>query len=358
MSHKHYPSHPAELAEQDAFRAARRDGLYSTDSVAILQLSRYSSPLSVYLDKVEPIPPAEPASLQAWLGWRLEDTVAQLYAERYGGATPKRMDATYSHLALPFVKTHLDYARLQEGVLVEAKTRTQRSPAWGPDGSSKVPPDVWVQVQHELMVMASIHPKVTLARIPVLFGLHTFNVFEVEADPIFHEKLLAELERFWHEHVVAQVPPEPIAMPVDIAWSKRHPLTDQSLPQATPEMEQLMKRVRLAKLAVSQAEQVRDALDAQVRELIGERAGLVGLFGEVTYRPTSGRVDWKLLSGTYLKGVQDLGTLVEMVAKAGLEPRVALERLDLIRAQAQNALGLYTKPGERRLNYTWNEGEH
>lgn len=347
--HPYYPSHPRELAEQDAFRAARRDGLYSTDSPAILQLSRWGSPLSVYLDKTEPIPPAEPASLQAWLGWRLEDSLAQLYAERYG-RRPKRMRATYSHLVVPFVKTHLDYADLAQGILIEGKTRTQRSPAWGPDGSTKVPPDVWVQVQHELMVLATIHPKVRLARIPVLFGLHTFHCYEVEADPIFQAKLLAELERFWHEHVEARVPPEPIAMPVDIQWSKRHPLTDESLRQATPEMEAILRRRRMAQLAVSQAEAARDALDAQVRELIGTSAGLVGLFGEVTYKPTRGSTDWKLLAGTYLKAYQRLDAWL-----ADLTEGTGDDELDLIRAQVQNAPALYTKPGTRRLDYSWKE---
>ena len=50
--HPFYPSHPQTLADQDVFRAARQDGLYSTDAVAILLFSKYASPLSVYLEKV------------------------------------------------------------------------------------------------------------------------------------------------------------------------------------------------------------------------------------------------------------------------------------------------------------------
>lgn len=336
MSHERYPSHPDELADQDVFRAARRDGLYSTDSAAILQLSSWGTPLSVYLDKVEPLVPSEPASLQAWLGWRLESSLAELYAERYGADTPMAMPGTYTHAQVPFVKTHLDYA--DGAILVECKTRSIRSRAWGPDGSAQVPVDVWVQVQHELMVTGF-----DLARIPVLFGLWGFHVYEVPADPVFQGKLLAELDRFWREHVLAKKPPELTAFPRDVAWSKRHELKDDTVASATPEQEQLFSRVRMARLAVSQAEKARDALDAQVRELIGEQAGIMGAFGQVTWRPGGPRTDWKLLAGTLRKAVDKL------------VPWAPTAEADPILDQLQVAKGLYTTPGSRRLDYRFNE---
>lgn len=357
--HAHYPSHPLELAGHDAFKEARRDGLYSTDSVAILQLSRFSSPLSVYREKVEPLEPGEVSSLQAWLGWRLESSLAQLYAERYG-VLPRRESGTWTHPELPFIKTHLDFStgsRVRGNwVLVEAKTRTMRSGAWGPDGGTKVPADVWVQCQHELMVTGA-----GLVRVAVLFGLHTFAVFEVWPDQLFQEKLTLELDRFWREHVLAGVPPELTAAAVDVSYSKRHQLTDESLRQVTPAQEQLFTRRRLAGIAVSQAKAAQEALDAQVRELIGERLGLVGTFGQVTYKPTKGETDWKLLAGTYLKAAQELAQLLELTVatyQAGDVPPMvdAMKRLELIRQQLDAAPGLYTKPGSRRLAWTWSEG--
>jgi len=338
QEHAYYPSHPETLAEQDAFRAARRDGLYSTDSVAILQLSRYGSPLSVYLDKTEPVEPATPVSLQAWLGWRLEDSLAQLYAERYGVDTPVRMAATYTHPTIPFIKTHLDHA--DGAIILEGKTRTQKSPSWGPDGSGKVPPDTWVQSQHELLAC----PQMAMVRVPVLFGLHTFHVYEVPRHPEFIDRLEHELVRFWTDHVLPRVPPALTAVPRDQAYSKRHAMTDPSLDQATPEMEALFRRVRMARLAVTQAEDARDALDTQVRELIGTKAGIQGLFGRVTYRPTKGRTAWELVAGTYRKAVD------------ALVPWVPTKEADPIIIQVDAAPDLYTKPGSRTLRYDFAEG--
>lgn len=352
MDHPHYPSHPAELAEQDAFRASRRDGLYATDSAGILQLSRYATPLSVYLDKVEPLPPATPASLQAWLGWRLEDSLAQLYAERHG-KHPRRMRATYGHPLVPFVKTHLDYASLADGILVEGKTRSYKSDEWGDDGTGKIPPETWVQCQHELMVMSAIHPHVNLVRIPVLFGFRTFHVYEVEADLAFQGRLMVELERFWRDHVLAKVPPEPTAHYRDQAWSRRHQQTSDSLAQVTPTQEQLLKRVRMAHLAVSQAEDAKAALDAQVREMIGERAGLMGTFGQVTYKQSKGETDWKLLAGTYRKAIDALVPLAEAYVTGPGGTLDELNALATVRQQVDAAPSLYSKPGTRRMRYTW-----
>lgn len=353
--HPHYPSHPDELAEQDAFKAARRDGLYSTDSAAILQLSRYGTPRSVYLDKTQPIPPSTPASLQAWLGWRLEDSLAQLYAERYGVPAPMRMPLTYTHMEphLPFIKTHLDYVDMggADGggnVLVECKTRTWMT-GWGEDGTGKVPPDVWVQCQHEMMVTGA-----RLCRIAVLFGLHTFRVYELPADPTFQERLTQELERFWHEHVVAGVMPELTGLPIDQALVRNKPMTEDALASITADQERVLKRARMAALAVSQAKVAKDAADAQVIEMIGNRAGLMGRFGSVTYRPTKGTTSWELLAGTAMRGARKLLEVLHGIKEDSPE---MWEVVDLVTQQLDAAPTLYTKPGTRTLRYSWAEGD-
>lgn len=340
--HPFHPSHWLTLADQDAFRAARQDGLYSTDSVAILQLSKYGSPLSVYLDKVEPLAPSTPVSLQAWLGWRLEDTLAQLYAERYGVDTPMRMSGTYTHPTLEFIKTHLDYA--DGAIIVEGKTRTRMSQDWGEDGSGKVPPDVWVQCQHELLAC----PLMERVRIPVLFGLHTFHVYEVARHPEFQAGLMVTLDDFWHDHVLAKVPPVLTAMPWDVTYSKRHEMLEPALEQATPEMEPLFQRAREAYAAARLAKAGTDAVNAQVRELIGTKAGIQGLFGKVTYKPpANGETDWKLLAATYRKAIEAL------VAWAGRP--MPVDELDLINDQVEQAKGLYTKPGSRTIRWAFTD---
>lgn len=358
QEHAYYPSHPETLAEQDVFRAARQDGLYATDSVAILQLSRYASPLSVYRDKTEPLAPSEPVSLQAWLGWRLEDSLAQLYAERYGVDTPMRMGSTYTHPVHPFIKTHLDYvdgpsvaittdppATALGGVLLECKTRYMKGADWGDDGSGKVPPDVWVQCQHEMLATG-----LDLVRIPVLFGLATFHVYEVERHQAFLEGLERTLVAFWNDHVLARVPPELTGVPWDLRHARRHQMEVPSLAQATPEMEPLFRRARMAALAVSQAKKAKDAVDAQVIDLIGTQAGIQGLFGAVTYKAPKGTTSWEQLSKVYRKAVDALVGLLD-------RPGFPAEELDLIKAQVDAAPGLYTKPGTRTLRYTWSDDE-
>jgi hypothetical protein len=117
-------------------------------------------------------------------------------------------------------------------------------------------------------------------------------------------------------------------------------------------MEALFQRVRMARLAGTQAEDARDALDTQVRELIGTKAGILGMFGKVTYRPSSGRTDWKLLAGTYRKAADRLAALL----RAGAVDEDVLDALASIQDQVEAAQGLYTKPGSRTLRYDFAEG--
>jgi len=337
-----YPSHPDLLADQAAFLTLRQDGLYSTDSPAILGLSRYGSPRSVYLDKVEP-PLVEVPNLQAWLGWQLEDAVAALWAERMGAEMPtKTGTATWEHPTITWLRTHLDYVT-REGVLVEAKTRQRRGDAWGEDGTGKIPPDIWVQVQHQMAAAQT-----DLCYVCVLFGLgHAFHVYPIARDDVFLGHLIPRLEDFWVNNVQARVPPDLMAVPRDIAYSKRHAMEPgATLAQATPEQEALFRRVRMAALAVSQAEAAKEALDAQVRELIGTRAGLMGMFGEVTYKPTKGRTSWELVAGTYHKAVDALRGMVSRTPE-----------VETIESQVELAEGLYTKPGSRTLRYSWSNAE-
>lgn len=336
--HPHHPSHPGTLADQLSFREARRDGIYSTDTPAILGLSRWGTPLSVYRDKTEPVPEPGPVSLQAWLGWRLESSLALLYEERYG-VDVVAAPLTYSHPELPWLKTHLDYRELATGIIVECKTRDHFSSEWGEDGSSKVPVDIWVQCQHEMLVTAAEH-----CRVAVLFGLRSFRVYELPRDDGFLGPLVPRLSSFWDD-VQAGRPPAITGHHVDTAWAKRHRQVSQSLRQATPEQERLMERRRLAGIVVSQAKAAQEELDNQLRELIKGHAGLQSRFGKVTWTTSKGRVDWERTAGD-LQAIAN--ELLDMAAPGDDPDRVA--RLAHIQSYLPLVRDLHTGEGTRSLN--------
>jgi len=321
-----YPSHPDVLARWDEFRALRRDGLYATDSPAILGLSKWGTPFSVWAEKVDGPSPASPMSLQAFLGLELEGSLAMLYRERYPDRDPVPFGTTFTMTGHPLIKSHLDYIVSPE-LLLECKTRGRKTDDWGPDGSGVVPADIWVQCQHEMAAHGSLQVDVA-----ALFGLYTFHVYHVPRDQEFLGVLIPKLEAFWADHVIPRIPPALSAHPADTEWSKRWEQTEPGLRNATPEQEELFQRYAMARHNARQAAVALEGVENLVRELIGPSEGIQGAFGTVTYRTSkpSEKVGWKEIAGVYRKMLEELKT-----------PDVQLDAVRSIYSTIQ--------PGSRRL---------
>ena len=207
MTEPNYPSHPSVLELWRGFNEERRDGLYSTDSPAILGLSKWGTPRSVYLEKVEPAELGSPMSMQAFLGLQLETALATMWHERYPEAdTPVRREGTFVHPVHDFIRTHIDFTVDIDGqrVLLECKTRTRKSIEWGADGTSKVPVDIWVQCQHEMLVTG-----LKYAYLVTLFGSPGFHMdyVRVNLQDALADVIIDQEKAFWHDHVVPRVPP-------------------------------------------------------------------------------------------------------------------------------------------------------
>lgn len=340
-----YPSSPLTVEGQRAFLLSRQDGIYSTDSPGILGLSRFASPRSVYLDKVEP-PDVRPTSLKQWLGWQLEPVLAALYQERYGSEPPIRDHRTHTHQDIPWLKTHLDFRvewDLDPGVdiLVECKTRDHLTADWGEDGTAKVPVEVWVQCQHQMLVT-----RAPICRVVVMFGLRTFRCYELAADPGFHAALVPRLQTFWEGHVLARKEPELTGASWDVAYAKREP-QDKALGRraSTPGQAALFEEYRAVRAAQKPLKRQQDALEARIKELIGKHQGIEGPWGYIDYNTGSPRTSWKDLAGVYEQAAQQL---LDLAAPGDDPDAVAL--LAHIQGLLPVARSLYTTPGERRLN--------
>lgn len=348
------PSHPDVLELWRGFNEERRDGLYSTDSPAILGLSRWGTPRSVYLEKVEPAELGSPMSMQAFLGLELEDALAAMWHERYPEAeTPKRVTQTFWHPVDQWIRTHLDFISSADGVtfLLECKTRQKRTSEWGEDGSSKVPVDIWVQVQHQMLVMG-----VQLTYVCVLFGLHTFQVHPIERDETFLSALVPKLSSFWQDNVLAGVEPPLTSHRWDSAYVQRLEQEVKGFRSATPEVEKLLRDLKAARLNVKQAKAAEVLAGNQLREFIGNAEGVRGVAGEVSWRKSkdSVKTEWKAVADTYASMVR---ALLEL-ANPGDDPE-AVALLATIQTQLPLVPDLYTRlePGSRRFLPTFPDEE-
>lgn len=307
-------------AALETFHEQRRAGIGATDTPKILGLSRWGTALTVYEDKLGLRPPSE-SSLPAWLGKRMQNVVGELYT----GATGRRLRAVsdlqhFQHKQFPWIVCHLDFRVWGEpSVLVEAKTRSYEH-GYGEEGTPEVPPEDWVQCQHEMLVTGA--KRTDLA---VLFGHHRFAVFPIERDEAFLEALIPTLSEFWYEHVLAGVPPAPSGHPADTeAIRDRFPEHGEEVLQASPEQEPLFKELALARQNRLQAERREDELANRIKQLIGEASGIRGAFGEVTWRRAKDGtfVAWEQVAEAYRRILNETGAHIDYEAIEGLYTNV------------------------------------
>jgi putative phage-type endonuclease len=295
---------PESLDQQQELRERQLTGLGSTDTPKILGISRYGTPLTVWSSKVERST-SEGTSLPAWLGLQLQSTVAELYRVATGHRV-RAANRHYRHKQDEWLVCHLDY-RLHgdPNTIVECKTRAYMR-GWGEDGSTQIPPDVWAQVQHQMLVTGA-----TLTHVAVLFGHHTFRVYPIPRDDLFLTALRESLRAFWHDHVLTGVPPEPTGSSADARYlGKAHPQDDGDMLTATPSQALLVKTLAEAMQEFRVRERLVSEAENKIKAALGEHEGFYSPYGSVKWKTTKERnyTDWEAAAN-------EAGVLLEIVQK-------------------------------------------
>lgn len=330
------------LDEYQGFLDSRRQGIGATDAAAILNASPWATPFDVYSSKVEEQEATEP-SLPMWLGLQIQSTVAALYSKRTG-IRLRAVRKQKVHPQFDWMRCHLDYAELGNPKhLVECKT-TSNWDEWGPQGSQKIPPHYWIQVQHEMAVTGA-----ESCTIATLFGLRDFRWYEVARDDEFITRLIAAEEEFWSLHVVPRNPPPIDGSPAARRYLRRqHPADNGMVRPATPEQELLANRYRIARHNAAQAAEALAVVENQMIEVVGGDAGLKGSDFQFTYKKDGkGKVSWKGVAGFQERLLEEVPQVVlaEPFRRAGF----AEMSLPTVLKAAES---LYTGEPARRVGWS------
>lgn len=184
----------------------RSDKIGASDCAPALGLSKWKSPLALYLEKRgELVPDPVEGDAIEW-GVRLEPVVRQKYAE-VTGRTVRLPTATIAHTEYPWMICHPDGVT-DDGRVYEGKTAAFMD-GWGEPGSADVPQEYYLQVQHEMIVLSSVIEKpIAVADLAVLFAGRTFRLYEIPADLEVQEMILAG-EAAFMDRLKAGTPPAP-----------------------------------------------------------------------------------------------------------------------------------------------------
>ena len=257
--------------ERSDWLAWRREGIGASDAAAILGLSPWASPMTVWLDKTGQLPDREPSEAMAW-GSILEGIIADEFERRTGLIVASRQLAV-THPEHEWMRATLDgmvYARPGGQALGVLETKnTSRARDW----ESGPPPHVVSQVQHQLAVSGL--PKAWVA---VLIGGNELRWWEVARDERTITDLIDAEARFW-VRVLDRTPPsvdgsEVTAAAIRAAFSEPVENSSTDLPAHAVEIAAEYHLAAAAEKVAAQRKQ--EAANALTSMLAEAQVGFVG----------------------------------------------------------------------------------
>ena len=175
----------------------RRKGIGGSDASSIIGLNPWSSPYTVWADKLGKLPEKEDSEAMR-LGRDLEYYVAERFTEATGKKV-RRENAILYNSDYPFAHANVDRMVVGEDAGLECKTTSVLNLKRFKNGM--YPDNYYVQCVHYMMVTGC--KKWYLA---VLVLGKEFKYFEIERDEAEIEALAKSEEAFW-EYVKTQTPP-------------------------------------------------------------------------------------------------------------------------------------------------------
>ncbi len=279
---------PDEVREQ--WLAERKKGIGGSDAAGVLGLSKYSTPLTVWMEKTGRSVPEDISGKEpVYWGNVLEDVVAAEFSKRHPELKVRRLNALLRSVEHPFMQASLDRVVTdgsgRKGVL-EIKTCDARLKG---DWEGGIPGYYLPQPIHYLAVTGF-----AFYCVAVLCGGNHYADFHYERDQEDVDHLVSREAEFWRM-VEDDVMPEPTAASADAqALAGTYPSPGGRMIDALDE--DFPEIGRLADL-----KKARDEADAQIRELqnalkkrIGEHKGIQTPTFKVSWvRSESARFDQK-----------------------------------------------------------------
>ena len=214
-----HPSHVfTKSMTREQWLLERRNGIGGSDAGAVLDLNKWASPLTVYLDKkgLNPFDGNRATERGSWL----EEPIREKSKEALG-LMIEECPYMFTSAAHPFMSANIDGlvyiqdAKKINGIVLsglgghEIKT-TQRG-----DGFSEheIPDSYFAQVQHYMSVLDL--PWFILSAYCI--DRHEFRHYVIERDAVFINRLIEAEKDFWENYIEKDVMPAPSGIDAEMA---------------------------------------------------------------------------------------------------------------------------------------------
>lgn len=273
---------PEFEVDSPEWHEARRSSLGASEVAAVLGLSPWQTPLSVYMAKMG-VRNEIPENL-AYFGRALEPVIAQWIVDTRPDVGPlgdgfSARSERWPWLAVSPDRIAYDENRDFDYIPIELKT----SSAFGRDKWSEgVPLFYQAQVQAQIAVLDA--PYGWLA---VLHGGNEPELYRIERDDEFiTEHLIPKTKQFWEDHVLAQVPPEPTTSEEAVElW----PGTEGVTVEGGPELVELWEQYGLMQAEAVEVAERLDAIKLELQKAMRDAVALTHGGQELfTWKPRKG----------------------------------------------------------------------
>lgn len=191
---------PVLSMSREEWLRQRKHGIGGSDAGAICGLNPYSSPMRVYHEKTtEEISDSDNEAMRQ--GRDLEEYVARRFMEETGFKV-RRSNVMYQNCEHPFMLADVDRLIVGEDAGLECKTASAYNADKWKDGA--IPPHYLIQCYHYMAVTGK-----RTWYIAVLILGQGFHYEKIVWDEEIIQNLIAIEKRFWEEHVLAGVMPDP-----------------------------------------------------------------------------------------------------------------------------------------------------
>lgn len=245
----------------------RKGGIGGSDIGAIMGLNKWKSPVDVWLEKTgRLIPPDLSDNQRVHFGNVLEDVIAAEYARRNDVKVQRRRQMFTGRF--PWMLANIDRKVVGERKVLECKSADAWTRGnWGESGTDEVPESYLVQVAWYEAVL-----DYNVGDLAVLIGGNDYRDYEIVRDRELEEMMIESAARFWTDHVLADVPPEPTS---NHDLETLYAVENGKAIVATKEIEDtltILKAVKEQKKAIEKRE---ESLSIKVKAFIGENSEVI-----------------------------------------------------------------------------------
>lgn len=274
-----------------------RRGLGGSDAAAALGVHPYKPPIQLWLEVTGRISGKVENPAMYW-GTKLEPTVRQEYCDRHRCSIEVPRE--------PMYHPEKEWARgTPDGFVLAADGATRErgyegkcaglrvAHRWGETGTDEVPIEYVVQSLWYMWITA-------LSRwdIAVLVGGNDYREYTIHHSADVIAGLVDGAERFWVDHVLADIPPEPDDSDDYRRFlADRYPNSSGEIRKATAEEMEIIARYQDAVVTAHAADKAKKRAEAEVMAVIGEDRGIdAGDLGRITRTVRRGNPQYKQIA--------------------------------------------------------------